>query len=99
MKVGYREKLLVRILDADDWMCYESAEDIISLFEGNRQRQIQDGAPSEKTHIIPNGITVPRYEPLRARRPADTPHVAAFIGRVVSIKDVKTFIRALFTAS
>jgi glycosyltransferase involved in cell wall biosynthesis len=66
----------------------------VTIFEGNRQAQIRDGADPAKTLVIPNGIDV---EPLAA-----LVHTAAgpgefrvgFVGRIVPIKDVKTFLRA-----
>src|SRR5690606_12667889 len=98
-KVGYLQDLWVRFFEALGRLCYDAAEDIVSLYEGNRLRQIHDGASREKTHVIPNGITVSRFASLRAQRGNDIPKVAAFIGRVVPIKDVKTFIRAIYVAS
>jgi polysaccharide biosynthesis protein PelF len=79
--------------------CYGASEQIITLYEGNQQFQIDDGASREKLRVIPNGIDVPRYAPLRAEgiAPRDggkPPHIA-LIGRVVPIKDIKTFIRAM----
>lgn len=78
--------------------CYGACEKIITLYEGNQQFQLDDGAPREKLAIVPNGIDVGRYEKVRApgagpREGGARPHVA-LIGRVVPIKDVKTFIRA-----
>ncbi len=80
-------------------VCYDAADEIVALYEGNRQRQIRDGAPAAKTRRIPNGIDVNRYTTVRDQRPAVTPQVVALIGRVVPIKDIKTFIRAIFIAS
>lgn len=96
---GYLQELWVRFFQALGRICYEAADEIVSLYEGNRARQIQDGAPEARTRIIPNGISVSRFQPLRMRRAAQVPPVVAFIGRVVSIKDVKTFIRAVFIAN
>jgi glycosyltransferase involved in cell wall biosynthesis len=73
------------------------ADRIIALYEANRLRQIADGAPPERTENIPNGINLPALQPLRARRPAGVPPVLCLIGRVVPIKDVKTFVRAMRT--
>ena len=81
-----------------EWLgryCYASAQPIIALYEANRQRQIADGAAPERTLNIPNGIALSRFAPLRALRPATPPPVLCLIGRVVPIKDVKTFIRAM----
>jgi len=76
-------------------MCYQASDQIVALYETNRQRQIYDGAPQERTQNVPNGIDLPRLSKLRALRPADPPPVLCLIARVVPIKDVKTFIRAM----
>jgi len=81
-----------------EWLgryCYRHANPVIALYEANRQRQIDDGAAPERTLCIPNGIRLERFVPLRAERPAQTPPVLCLIGRVVPIKDIKTFIRAM----
>jgi len=72
--------------------CYASCDRIITLYEGNQELQRRDGAREEKLLLVPNGVDVPRYSAI-ARRPSARPTVA-LIGRVVPIKDVKTFIRA-----
>ncbi len=71
--------------------------DYLALYERNRQRQVEDGAPAERTLNIPNGIDLPRMEKVRAARGEGIPHTACLIGRVVPIKDVKTFLRAMRT--
>ena len=54
-----------------------------------------DGALAERTFCIPNGISLARLSPLRELQPASPPPVLCLIGRVVPIKDIKTFIRAM----
>lgn len=78
-------------------MTYAAADDIVALYEGNRRRQMLDGAPAPKTRTIPNGVDLRRLAPLRAQRSDAIPKVLCLIGRVVPIKDVKTFIRAMLT--
>ena len=81
-----------------EWMgryCYHCADPIIALYEANRLRQVLDGAPAERTFNIPNGIQLARFAPLRTQRPEAPPPVLCLIGRVVPIKDIKTFIRAM----
>jgi glycosyltransferase involved in cell wall biosynthesis len=76
---------------------YARASRIVSISETNRTKQILDGAPPEKTHVVPNGIDV---DALRARlRAAQSEHprrrvCVGFVGRLVPIKDVVTFIQA-----
>lgn len=81
-----------------EWLgryCYAHADPILALYEANRLRQVQDGAAPERTANIPNGIKLERFAPLRAQRPLEPPPVLCLIGRVVPIKDIKTFIRAM----
>lgn len=77
---------------------YQQADKIIALYGGNQQRQINDGAPPEKADIIVNGIKVARFEQAYQQRPDTPPKVVGLIGRVVPIKDIKTFIRSIRVA-
>lgn len=72
--------------------CYAACDHIITLYEGNQSFQRRDGADPQKLQIIPNGIDFERFAALP--RAADLPPTIALIGRVVPIKDIKTFIRA-----
>ena len=73
--------------------CYEACSKIITLYEGNQQFQIRDGAPPERLQVIPNGIDYERFSAV-PRDPGPRPPTVVLIGRVVPIKDIKTFIRA-----
>lgn len=94
VSVGYFRQLWIGMFERIGRMTYEAADSIVTLYEGNRLRQIADGAPAARTSVLPNGIALERFRALRARRPADVPPVIALIGRVVPIKDIRTFIRA-----
>lgn len=94
MQAGYFHTMWIHFFEALGRMCYEASDQIIALYEANRLRQIQDGAMAERTSNIANGIDVVRFGALRARRPKTIPPVMCLIGRVVPIKDIKTFIRA-----
>ena len=95
MEVSFFRQMWIQFFDLMGRFCYEAADPIIALFEANRLRQVADGAEPARTSNIPNGICVERFAPLRAQRPAVTPPVLCLIGRVVPIKDIKTFIRAM----
>jgi len=88
-------KLWIRCFESLGRLAYRSADPIISLYAGNRARQLDDGAAPERTQIIVNGIDTRRFEPARAARPLRVPRVIGLIGRIVPIKDVKTFVRTL----
>lgn len=99
--LGTFQKLWIGIFESLSRMTYSQAHRVITLYEGNRQLQIQGGSDPERTLVIPNGITLSRYQNLRPRaetiedhRGVEGPFEIGFVGRVVPIKDVKTFIRA-----
>lgn len=94
-EVSYFRELWMRFYTSLGRLCYHHADIITALYEANRQRQITDGAPAERTRVIPNGIDLARFQPVRAKRPEMPPPILCLIGRVVSIKDVKTFIRMM----
>ena len=96
-RVSYFRQLWIRFFEHLGYVTYQAADDIIALYEANRQRQVQDGALPERTANIPNGIDVARFAPLRLQRDPMVPKVLCLIGRVVPIKDIKTFIRAMVT--
>ncbi|HVE11196.1 MAG TPA: GT4 family glycosyltransferase PelF [Paraburkholderia sp.] len=98
-KISYFRELWVRFFEALGKLAYDAADDIVALYETNRQRQIADGADAARTRNIPNGVDVDDLSQLIAKRAPQPGKVVALIGRVVPIKDIKTFIRALFIAS
>jgi len=73
--------------------CYEACDRIITLFEGNQSFQLHDGADRNRMAVIPNGIDYERFAKLKKRN-SERRFSVALIGRVVPIKDVKTYIRA-----
>jgi glycosyltransferase involved in cell wall biosynthesis len=87
----------IHFFEALSKMAYAQALQIVSLYEANRIRQVSEGADAAKTLSIPNGIDLPRFIPQRAKRPERIPPIVCLIGRVVPIKDIKTFIRAMRT--
>lgn len=94
-EMSYLRQIWIRFFEWLGRFCYDAADPIIALYEKNRLRQIEDGAPAARTINIPNGVDLGRLSRLRAERPPRTPPVLSLIGRVVPIKDVKTFIRAM----
>ena len=94
-QASYFRELWIRFFEALGRMCYEASDQIVALYEANRLRQLADGAEDRRTMNIPNGVDMPRLAALRALRPAAPPKVLCLIGRVVPIKDVKTFVRAM----
>jgi glycosyltransferase involved in cell wall biosynthesis len=96
-EISYFRKVWIRFFEALGRLGYDASDMIVALYEANRQRQIEDGADAARTQNIPNGINLERFTPLRSMRADIAPPVLCLIGRVVPIKDVKTFIRAMRT--
>jgi len=80
---------------------YDYAAAIISITGHNQRYQLRDGADPAKMLIIPNGVDVERYRRAQDETPAAAGDrfVVGFVGRVVPIKDVKTYVRAIQIAS
>jgi glycosyltransferase involved in cell wall biosynthesis len=79
-------------------VAYHRARSIVTLAEILRSKQVSYGAAAHKTMIIPNGVVkrpgaaadVGNEERLDQTRPLRV----GFVGRVVPVKDVVTFIKA-----
>ena len=74
--------------------CYQACTEIITLHGANQPAQVVQGAAPERMRIIPNGVD---YEMLHLlpRVGAGDPPTVALVGRVVPIKDIKTYIHAI----
>ncbi len=73
-------------------LAYRQADRIFTLYEGNKAKQVLEGARDDKVTIIPNGIDVKHYQDIvREKKPIAQ---IGLIGRVVTIKDIKTYIQA-----
>lgn len=70
---------------------YKTSDIVVSLFERNRQIQLELGSLEEKTRIIPNGVDIRRFS--TKHEETSTFNVGAVL-RIVPIKDVKTLIKA-----
>ncbi len=73
--------------------CYGACTEIITLHGANQPAQAGLGAAPARMKIIPNGIDLERFIHLPVAKP-DDPLTIALIGRVVPIKDIKTYISA-----
>lgn len=74
-------------------LTYAAADPVITLYRGNQMLQLRDGAAQKRLRVIPNGIDAEAYATL-GRDTAPRAPTIGLIGRVVPIKDIKTFIRA-----
>ena len=81
---------------------YRCCDRVVTLFKGNSERQISAGARRDHAKVIANGIG-DQLEGLRRQKGAWNPHgenpkfIIGFVGRIVSIKDIKTLIKSVAT--
>ncbi len=95
-------RLWSRCFAALSRIAYHQARSIVALGESLSQQQMSYGAPAHKLLVIPNGVPNGLAEPPRAAGapgedgPPDRAEAlrVGFVGRVVPIKDVATFIKA-----
>lgn len=92
---SYMRTLWIRFFERLSLLIYQSANPIVSLYDGNRQRQIHDGADPLRTQVIPNGINLLGWQSVYASRISSANPIIGLIGRIVPIKDIKTFIRSV----
>ncbi|WP_298089699.1 GT4 family glycosyltransferase PelF, partial [uncultured Sphingomonas sp.] len=85
--------LWVRAFTSYGTACYDACDPIVALYGENFMVQQRLGAAAERTRVIPNGIDASRFASMPDERDPAHPLVA-LLGRVVPIKDIKTFIRA-----
>ncbi|MFK7890613.1 MAG: GT4 family glycosyltransferase PelF, partial [Granulosicoccus sp.] len=67
--MSYLRQVWIRFFASLGRMAYSSSEEVFTLYKGNRERQIVDGADPDRLTIIPNGVNVTRYA--AGRRAAD----------------------------
>ena len=72
---------------------YSLSDGITTQYRANQDYQRSDGAPDQKLRIIPNGIDVDLYGAVQ-RSTEPRPPTVLMIGRIVPIKDTRTFIMA-----
>lgn len=96
IQVDHSEKdiksLWIDTFHAYSKVCYDASEQIITLHSGNQLFQKADGADPKKMRIIPNGVDLEHFG--KVVKEPDRPPTVALIGRVVPIKDIKSFLRA-----
>lgn len=73
--------------------CYAACDTITTLYGDNQRIQLALGANADKLKVIPNGIDVDRFGSIRPE--PGNPPTMALVGRVVPIKDIKTFIASV----
>jgi glycosyltransferase involved in cell wall biosynthesis len=92
---NYIKKMWIDFFEKIGVFCYNRSNMILSLFNGARKIQIAYGANENKCFVIPNGVDVDGLKATMKNRDPQPKPIVTLIGRVVPIKDIKTFIRAI----
>jgi len=87
---GYQRDMWTRMYNRFAQFCYKESDLVTALFEHNRRLQIEFGAKESNTVVIPNGIDIERFATIKKEK-KEGYHIG-LVGRMVPIKDIKTFI-------
>ncbi|MHC4470014.1 MAG: GT4 family glycosyltransferase PelF [Planctomycetota bacterium] len=93
----YFKRYWIRQFEMMGSICYAFADEIFTLYDGNKLTEIKAGADASRIQVVPNGIDLRRFgEAAEARdaRPPNERFTVGFVGRVCPIKDVKTLVYA-----
>lgn len=93
---GYFKDMWIKFFYNLSNCVYSKSDRVITLFEKNKEIQIELGCNKEKIGIVPNGIDVSKFNDIKLK---DSDHKNINIGavlRVVPIKDVKTMIMSFY---
>ncbi|MGI9387692.1 MAG: GT4 family glycosyltransferase PelF [Methyloligellaceae bacterium] len=84
----------VRNFESYGKICYDACTKVVTLYEDNQFLQKKLGAQEQRLQVIPNGVNWDKFSKLPRAGITDQPTVG-LIGRVVPIKDIKTFLFAV----
>lgn len=90
---GYFKDLWIRYFYTLSNAIYESADEVITLFNRNKEIEVELGCEEGKIKIIPNGVEVTNYANLKLAPDDGKIRIGAIV-RIVPIKDIKTMIQS-----
>lgn len=90
---GYFKDVWIEYFYTLSACAYQYADEVITLFNRNREIQIELGCMEEKISITPNGVRFEDFTGL-PQKPEGEPLWIGGLVRVVPIKDIKTMIQS-----
>ncbi len=90
---GYYKNLWIEYFYNFSNCAYDYADIVTTLFENNKNLQIDVGCSEEKLEIIPNGVDIEAFSRLKSEKKEDVINIGAIV-RIVPIKDIKTMLSA-----
>lgn len=91
---GSFKDMWIRFFNSLSQIAYERAERVFTLFESNRQLQIELQCPADKITVIPNGVDIEGLEGLAEQKEESPFYTIGAVVRVVPVKDIKTMLYA-----
>jgi glycosyltransferase involved in cell wall biosynthesis len=95
---GYFKDLWIDFFHSLSRCAYTLSDQVVSLFDRNKEIQIELGCPEDKICIISNGVNCKNYEDIVLKKDDDNISNIGAILRVVPIKDVKTIVQGFAIA-
>jgi len=92
---SYLRQLWIHFFENLGRLTYSSSLVTVTLYNQNRLKQIELGANPDQAIVIPNGVKLEKLIKLRDKRAKNIPPILCLLGRVVPIKDIKTYIRSI----
>ena len=90
---GYFKDLWINYFYTLSGSIYNLSDEVITLFNRNKEIEIELGCDANKISIIPNGIEIQEYRNIIRSLPEDKIRIGAIV-RIVPIKDIKMMIQA-----
>ena len=88
---SYHKDIWIKFFHSLSKCAYDNSDIVTSLFETNKELQIEFGCNEDKIKIIPNGVELKKYENLPTRQKDGGIKIGAIV-RVVPIKDIRTML-------
>lgn len=90
---GYFKDLWIEYFYRLSSCAYDYADKVITLFNRNREIEIELGCDPNKIELIPNGVEIEDFQSIVRGEPDGAVRLGAIV-RVVPIKDIKTMIHS-----
>jgi polysaccharide biosynthesis protein PelF len=89
------KKIWMEMYQFFSYLTYMFSDRITTLFDDNSLIQVESGAEKDRIIIIPNGVDTSRFSHIGKKDICEKEtFVVGLVGRVVAIKDIRTFIWA-----
>ncbi|MDQ6420725.1 GT4 family glycosyltransferase PelF [Paenibacillus sp. LHD-117] len=90
---GYFKDLWIEYFYRLSSCAYEASDQVVTLFNRNKEIEIELGCEASKIRIIPNGVNTADYADLPVSSDDNIIRIGAIV-RVVPIKDIKTMLQS-----